>query len=455
MKKSLLVVLAFTVFFTSFGQTPCKGDSSMVHRYGSFNVTEEVQDPSVMRALDIRLKSPNDLKGIEKLKCLKKLRLEGESGGPTYVNIDEFSAQLAQLDNLEDLELVNVRFSNMVKCGEVIQNQHQLKRLVLINTNLAKTISDIQLPKSIEELKISVDELEAIPLSLFELKELKNLDLGFNKIKELPKEIGKLNKLVHLSLNANEIEYLAEEISALSHLETLILSDNRLKELPKNIGSLTDLKVLELKRNSITTIPVSMGTLIALERLNLSENQLKEIPVEMGSLESLSYLNLDKNEMVGLPNQLCQLLELRYLIVSNNRLKDLPLELKQLLQFKTEGNDFTKEPALFTFYKKKVDDAIQRENEKRELYQELAPQMKIFEEANAKFLNEEFIENEDSLIKAYIELAPKIARYNDVDYVSPSNLGDVQFLKPVLRAKDIIQFSQDVDKTHVSFVKSL
>jgi CCR4-NOT transcription complex subunit 6 len=45
--------------------------------------------------------------------------------------------------------------------------------------------------------------VEALPPSLFQVKNLEKLDLTSNKLKEIPNEIGKLSSLKYLYLSDN------------------------------------------------------------------------------------------------------------------------------------------------------------------------------------------------------------------------------------------------------------
>ena len=96
------------------------------------------------------------------------------------------------------------------------------------------------------------NQLETLPDSIGNLKNLEYLDLYNNKLASLPDSIGNLTNLEYLGLYSNKLETLPDSIGNLKNLGRLGLSFNRLAILPDSIGNLTNLKRLALNFNPIS-----------------------------------------------------------------------------------------------------------------------------------------------------------------------------------------------------------
>jgi len=108
------------------------------------------------------------------------------------------------------------------------------------------TIEGISIFKNLEELNLSINEIEELPKEIGELKKLKRLYLPFNALQSLPKEIGNLENLKVLDLRFNLIKELPSEIGKLQNLEKLDLAENQLQYLSEEILKLDNLRRLTL-----------------------------------------------------------------------------------------------------------------------------------------------------------------------------------------------------------------
>ncbi len=98
---------------------------------------------------------------------------------------------------------------------------------------------------NLEELKLYNNNLEVLPLGLFELKKLRVLDVSDNKLTVLNEDIRKLSNLEELNISENiDIKELPSSIGILQNLKVLDLYETRIRKLPR---SLTKLPLKELR----------------------------------------------------------------------------------------------------------------------------------------------------------------------------------------------------------------
>jgi Leucine-rich repeat (LRR) protein len=101
-----------------------------------------------------------------------------------------------------------------------------------------------------DEIGLQFMNFDYIPISTYELTNLKILDLSNNKFEDLPDELVRFNVL-----------------------ETLELSDNLFKMVPKSVKMITSLKTLGLARNLLMKLEYELlEKLIHLEKLCILEN---------------------------------------------------------------------------------------------------------------------------------------------------------------------------------------
>lgn len=169
--------------------------------------------------------------------------------------------------------------------------------------------------KSLRELDVSENRLEAPPPELGELASLERLYLSSCGLKEFPLAVSGLAKLEYLNLDRNSIETLPDSLPL--SLKWLRLNNNRLSSLPDSIGSIAGLKRLYLNGNSLAALPESVSSLTSLEDVALGNNKLSEFPKALLSLQSLRNLDLRGNPLTSLPEDIGQLKNLRTLVLSH------------------------------------------------------------------------------------------------------------------------------------------
>ncbi|KAL5720436.1 hypothetical protein ACHQM5_013105 [Ranunculus cassubicifolius] len=126
--------------------------------------------------------------------------------------------------------------------------------------------------------------IQDIPLTLFELGNLRVLDMSGTRIKQLSESVGNLKHLHFLDLSNTVLKLLPKTIEDLYVLQTLILVNCvELLCLPKNTSRLKSLRHLKLGENRrLSSMPLGIGKLTGLLTLNIfivgrESGQLKEL----------------------------------------------------------------------------------------------------------------------------------------------------------------------------------
>ncbi|WP_372369805.1 leucine-rich repeat domain-containing protein [Candidatus Uabimicrobium sp. HlEnr_7] len=101
-----------------------------------------------------------------------------------------------------------------------------------------------------KELHLDACEINKIPPSLSQMKNVMVLDLSQNEMTNIT-EITKLVNLKELHLNNNHIREIPTSITKLQKLTTLILDNNNIKDVPAELGQLQNLTQLSLLNNNI------------------------------------------------------------------------------------------------------------------------------------------------------------------------------------------------------------
>lgn len=197
-------------------------------------------------------------------------------------------------------------------------------------------------------LSLREHNLLEIPVTVFELTNVRTLDLSNNKLKEIPSKITTFTKLKSLRCDGNLLRSgsLSPAIGKMPSLQIFSAGDNKLgvpldhgtskkqkgnkkstKNGDKTISIFPDLpptlKQLKLDSNQFESIPMQIcdPTLLKLEKLDLSRNNLASIPPEIANLSSLIELNLDGNCIVSLPEEVGTLGSLKALSLQSNQIQ--------------------------------------------------------------------------------------------------------------------------------------
>jgi Leucine-rich repeat (LRR) protein len=119
----------------------------------------------------------------------------------------------------------------------------------------------VRVPDELNRLKATLQilhidncfNLEVLPSTIGELRQLRWLNVQYNKLKSLPPAIGKLVRLERLHCGNNELTSLPLEIAALSELEELQCDNNKLRTLVSPVLQLPKLRLLHVENNPFIT----------------------------------------------------------------------------------------------------------------------------------------------------------------------------------------------------------
>lgn len=163
----------------------------------------------------------------------------------------------------------------------------------------------------VQELEILDTQIETLPQSLNNLRQLERLELKDNKnLRSLPTDWSGLENLE--SLNIHGSPYLTElpsGVSEATRLNYLQLVDVGIKTLPKSVEDLVRLKELRVEDVRGFNLDLNLAQLEDLESIWLVRNSLSEVPVAVSTAPKLWYLNVSENPIKKLPDFLLEMKE--------------------------------------------------------------------------------------------------------------------------------------------------
>lgn len=175
---------------------------------------------------------------------------------------------------------------------------------------------------SFKFLNASRNELEVLPLLLFQIPSLETLDVSGNHLTSLPGPVT-LSGAVSGQIASSDMTH---HLWLCRQLKELDASDNCLSRLPETFGDVQQLRKLRLTRNKIALLPQSLCKAGCLELADLGDNCLGS-----SALSSLTYLPnsiqkliLSGNKLGCIPCPLLSFSRLRYLDCANNSILSLP-----------------------------------------------------------------------------------------------------------------------------------
>lgn len=165
--------------------------------------------------------------------------------------------------------------------------------VLTMSGNLVRQLPDTLFSKckSLEELWVRNNRLEALPSTLGRAKKLKKLDLGGNRVASFP-DVSGLRALEGLWCFGNRLTAPPPGLAGCASLRILNMDGNRLTELgtPEDgIAYLPSLESLSAAENAIGRVGRELGhsqTLAAtLRELDLRGNSLEGVPAALGGVE--------------------------------------------------------------------------------------------------------------------------------------------------------------------------
>ncbi|MBT1690232.1 T9SS type A sorting domain-containing protein [Dawidia soli] len=225
---------------------------------------------------------------------LKDLPLMESFG--VHVGLQSLPAELAQLTQIQSLELANNRLSGL---PPEVTRMANLTTLSLDN-NTFSTLPDLSGLSKLTRLTASQNkDLAALPASFFSLTHLTYIDLGWGGLSSLPDDIQNLVNLEQLHVDVCKLTELPVGIGRLAKLHTLDASYNQLESLPEALGWATGLQQLNLRGNKLIALPATFAQLSALEGIDLRNNRLASFPSSIAALSRLQTIQASTNQMEG------------------------------------------------------------------------------------------------------------------------------------------------------------
>ncbi|CAI7884682.1 unnamed protein product [Closterium sp. NIES-53] len=211
---------------------------------------------------------PSPPPALARLRALRTLRIEYDSGGPTHVSLPQDLGQLAAFEWLE-----------LKDCS--------------VGAALPQSFCDLS---ALQCLYLSSDSLKRLPKEISKLSRLEELTLGWcMNMETLSPGFGRLGALKKLSIRSGRNDYLPDTLSGLSSLDELSLSDCSYSfRLPPSFCLLPRLLTLTLTScDDLTTLPSNFGSLCSLQRLSVNScKKFHHLPDSFSTLPSLTLLTI-------------------------------------------------------------------------------------------------------------------------------------------------------------------
>ncbi|XP_063822501.1 leucine-rich repeat-containing protein 40-like isoform X2 [Ostrinia nubilalis] len=238
-----------------------------------------------------------------------------------------------------------------------------LKELYLAN-NFIKEITEefCDQMQHLNVLNIRDNKIEVLPENISLLQKLKRLDLTNNNLNKLPRNLGLLSQLQSLSMEGNKLSAIRQDVirggtdRMMKYLRDRmtdeIVSETRYTDTDwPDKYTLKKSQALMVPSRSLTSVPDDVFKAAAdaeVHIIDISKNKLTAVPMGVCHLkETLSQLIMSSNSIANIPPEICRCVHLQYLDVGKNCLAELPLEianLKNLRELVISNNKFGKIP---------------------------------------------------------------------------------------------------------------
>lgn len=231
---------------------------------------------------------------------------------------------LPQFTNLPALTTFYGNDNNFQRVPESLFNLTSLVKLDLQNNAIAEISSSISALGNLETLYMTNNLLQTLPASFNGLSKLKTMAFMHNQLTSLPADLSGLTGVTTVSLGYNMLENIPEGLFTLPNVEDITADNNRVREVGGGIGDLNKLRKITLNNNQIEALPASMNNLTALTEINMSYNNLTTLPDDLSGLTNLETANFANNKLTALPDSVGDWTALKTLKLAANSLKTLP-----------------------------------------------------------------------------------------------------------------------------------
>jgi Leucine-rich repeat (LRR) protein len=266
------------------------------------------------------------------------IELEREIGQKLYIlNNDDKSRNSGFIMKNRQIQELSVGEVNLQQLPESIGNLKNLKKIHIISTSLSSLPDSFKNLASLEELNLSENNFSTLPDVIGKLSSLKKLWLDWNPLKNLPDSLGELNNLQLLTMFDNQLESLPETIGNMASLQEIDISNNHkntISFLPDSICNLRKLKSLKLFGCKIEYLPTLFGNLESLQYLHISNTRINSLPDSMQDLINLKELDLTKTGLRTIPSWIVKLQGLEKLVLSQLGLEEIPKSINQMVNLK-------------------------------------------------------------------------------------------------------------------------
>lgn len=214
----------------------------------------------------------------------------------------------------------------------------------------------LKTPNLVKHLNLSYQNIEEVPTSILQFKNLESLNLSHNNLNNIPEFLIKSNiKELDISFNKQiDIGKSFDVISQFKNLNKLDISYCNIYFIPYSIGKILSLRELDASHNQILNLPSEIKNLYYLKKLNLSYNRISDISSDLMYLKNLENFNLSFNQDIDyeilcsflseldnlkiltlqglpyLPTTIDEVKQIRYLDLSFSNLEEIPSHLSKL-----------------------------------------------------------------------------------------------------------------------------
>ncbi|XP_062202664.1 putative disease resistance protein RGA4 [Phragmites australis] len=211
-----------------------------------------------------------------------------------YFSLTEWPRNYLPKNHFEKARAVYVDRGDDLIFGKALKNARHLRSVDFMWTE-AVPIAIFQL-KNLKYLNMPGIGCSALPEAISNVWSLQALHVLYSDIVSLPESIGRLQRLRTLNLSCCErLDSLPDSIGDCHMISSIDLwGCKNLRVLPNSVGRNKRLRVLRLGYTKIERLPSSITTLENLECLDLVFcNKLVELPECFGNLKKLEILNLE------------------------------------------------------------------------------------------------------------------------------------------------------------------
>lgn len=205
----------------------------------------------------------------------------------------------------------------------------QLKSLSLYDCEI-HSLQGIGMLETLETLNAGRNPLTDLPDDFIQLLNLKVLWLDDCSLEgTLPTLICELSQLQELRVSNNQLTAIPAEIQLLQNLQILGLDRNRLETIPTQIQSLKKLTHLLLRQNGLKELPDIDYHLDKLQILHVSSNQLTSLPVTLfQQCPRLTHVYANSNKLTNVATDVIATFELlqdlQHVTLAHNGIEYLP-----------------------------------------------------------------------------------------------------------------------------------